>query len=638
MWTPIRALLVGATLYAVLATSAFAEFHFVAVDGVSTAAGTIDDPWDLRSALKRTGDDAAPGDTIWIRGGLYTGTYLCTLAGEFDRPIVVRAYPGERVTIDGLVDDRAAGILEIKARFTWFWGLELMSSDPQRIGTIPGNSTANIPRPVGVFIGHGAGDGRGCRFINMIIHDTAEGHWFTAQATDAEVYGNVIYNNGWIAPDRSHGHGVYVRNASGEKRVAENIILNQFGFGVHCWSDQGQVQNIRCEGNISFNNGSIGDQMTPNIYFGNGSVNCTIVGNYAYDAAEGLALLYGSEIGNAQSIVIADNVFAAPDHTALALGTLSGDSEFLDNTVIGACDGLPDDAYQNGNVQTPDGSALRVVVQPNEYESGRAHVTIYNWSQQPLVSVDLSSVLSPGQSFRVMDAQDFYGWPVAGGEYTGQPVAISMVRTDVVAPIGVDAAGDPLAAPPHTSPEFASFVVTADPVDSDGDGVLDAADVCPDGAAVVGTDPLGGIPGDLDRDCDVDDYDLHLFTLCLGGANEPPADTCPAGVQADLDGDGDVDADDMNTQAANYTGEITPVCPNSVAPAGRDEFGRPLGDLNEDCTVTLTDFSLFALCFGGANQPPSATCPIGVVADFDHDKDVDLSDFSIFALNYTGAE
>lgn len=69
---------------------------------------------------------------------------------------------------------------------------------------------------------------------------------------------------------------------------------------------------------------------------------------------------------------------------------------------------------------------------------------------------------------------------------------------------------------------------------------------------------------DFDGDGDVDLADFALFTQCFGGAFNPPAVTCPPGVDADLDDDGDVD-----------TG----------------------------------DFALFTQCFGGSNNPPAGSCP-----------------------------
>jgi len=60
--------------------------------------------------------------------------------------------------------------------------------------------------------------------------------------------------------------------------------------------------------------------------------------------------------------------------------------------------------------------------------------------------------------------------------------------------------------------------------------------------------------GDFDLDGDVDLSDFTVFQLCFGGSNNPPAGTCPAGVDADLDADGDVDLADFIIFQQNFTG------------------------------------------------------------------------------------
>jgi len=60
--------------------------------------------------------------------------------------------------------------------------------------------------------------------------------------------------------------------------------------------------------------------------------------------------------------------------------------------------------------------------------------------------------------------------------------------------------------------------------------------------------------GDFDGDGDVDLADFTQFQLCFGGSSNPPAPTCPQGVDADLDSDGDVDLADFLIFQQNFTG------------------------------------------------------------------------------------
>ena len=64
------------------------------------------------------------------------------------------------------------------------------------------------------------------------------------------------------------------------------------------------------------------------------------------------------------------------------------------------------------------------------------------------------------------------------------------------------------------------------------------------------------LPGDFDGDGDVDLSDFVTFQLCFGGSNNPPAPTCPPGIDADLDGDGDVDLADFLIFQQNFTGSL----------------------------------------------------------------------------------
>ena len=65
-----------------------------------------------------------------------------------------------------------------------------------------------------------------------------------------------------------------------------------------------------------------------------------------------------------------------------------------------------------------------------------------------------------------------------------------------------------------------------------------------------------GACGDFDGDGDVDLTDFATFQLCFAGSANPPAATCPAGVDADCDNDGDVDLADFLIFQQNFTGSL----------------------------------------------------------------------------------
>jgi hypothetical protein len=64
---------------------------------------------------------------------------------------------------------------------------------------------------------------------------------------------------------------------------------------------------------------------------------------------------------------------------------------------------------------------------------------------------------------------------------------------------------------------------------------------------------------------------------------------------------------------------------------------RP-GDMDGDDRVDLSDFGIFAVCYGSvvSAPPPSCAPEQSAASDFDDDGDVDLADFATFALNFTG--
>ncbi len=73
--------------------------HYADADhGNDSADGNENAPWkSIQHALSQLN----PGETLYLRGGVYYETVRCSLAGTADQPITIRSSPGERAVIDG---------------------------------------------------------------------------------------------------------------------------------------------------------------------------------------------------------------------------------------------------------------------------------------------------------------------------------------------------------------------------------------------------------------------------------------------------------------------------------------------------------------------------------------------------------
>jgi hypothetical protein len=409
---------------------AMAADFYVSPTAAANGNGSFNNPWKLQTALDHPAA-VQPGDTIWLRGGIYNAPpYTSYLVGTSAEPIVVRQYAGERARIDGNYNGNEPTLI-VLGKYTWFWGFEIFNSDPTRF-TPDGRDPPR--RGIGVQL-----SGDGTRMVNMIVHDTSQGVLTGEGADDARIYGTLFYYNGFDSPDRGHGHGIYAQNlGTPSKRIYDNIIFEQFGWGIHAYGEGGHLDNFDFQGNISFNNGGLSGAYHSNILVGGLQVatNPQLISNYTYNVDQQNNNNLGYSAG-CSSPDILDNYFVGGKslkEVNCSSMTITG------NTFVGNIEGFSESSYPNNTYYgTTRPTGVKIFVRPNIYEAGRAHIVVYNWDLASTASVDVSGILSAGDGFEVRNAADFFGAPVLTGTYSGGALTLPLSGLTVAQPIGVPA-------------------------------------------------------------------------------------------------------------------------------------------------------------------------------------------------------
>lgn len=479
-----------------------AAVFYVATTGNSSANGSIAFPWDLITALNQP-SGVLPGDTIYLRGGVYSGNFISNLNGSNGSYIRVIQYPGERATISDTRQYAGGATLQINGSWTSYEEFEVTNSSAIRTST-----SSSSFRPMGLQI-----QAPHTRILHLIIHDTGHGIGFWKEASDSEIYGCIIYNCGTQnSPGNynTHGHGIYTQNNTGVKTIEDNVIFNQFGFGLHLYPNPGNVQGYRINGNTLFHNGILtGAQVRMNnilveTYPPYPSDDIVIQSNRTYEDYTNIAhtslydtdVLTGGVTGSYGNILIDSNCFAGNSRAgfiALNWDTAIFTHNFMYCRTETAGAILPVSAspadytwnfnsyyglnaaaqfvFQNnpatnfnswqslsgfdasGTYTNNSPNGYSVYQEPDRYTAGRSLITFYNWDSLATVSFTPYG-LNNGDAFEILDVQNIFGAPVFTGTFDSLNPAISIPTSysSVATPLGWNA-------PPHTSQVFNCYIL-----------------------------------------------------------------------------------------------------------------------------------------------------------------------------------
>jgi hypothetical protein len=297
-------------------------------------------------------------------------------------------------------------------------------------------------------------------------------------------------------------HGFYIHNASAApvKLVTDNIVFNNWAYNFHVYTETaGFGSNIHLDGNVAFGAASIAlpaNQAADFAVLGTVPARgIQLTNNFAYERPSSMSvpMWIGSTGGGNQDIVVTGNVLMGGANKTLNISPWAaaivssnvlystGGDVLLTPSGVGGFTWSQNTYYRAATssawnhagtnysfagwkaasglgvtdaVAASAPSGTQVSVRPNKYEVGRANIIIYNWANASTASVDLSGVLSAGQSFNIYNAQDFFGSPVASGVYSGGSVIVPMAGITPPAPTGRSASQAPV-----TGPTFQVFVV-----------------------------------------------------------------------------------------------------------------------------------------------------------------------------------
>ena len=82
------------------------------------------------------------------------------------------------------------------------------------------------------------------------------------------------------------------------------------------------------------------------------------------------------------------------------------------------------DRKDNRLVKGPVPPEARTVLLPNRYDPARANLAVFNTTSARRVEAKVAPFLRPGEAFRLMDPEDFFGKPVLTGTCKGDSISV----------------------------------------------------------------------------------------------------------------------------------------------------------------------------------------------------------------------
>jgi len=370
-----------------------------------TGYGTITNPLSLQDAGAYI---ISPGETVYLRGGTYTGDYEIDVSGTAEGQITFEPYQDEQVIINGSLQING-DYITINGKYQLIVTNLSITERYYPYDTFPDW----IKQGIVVY-------GNGVNIINCIVHDTtgtAIGLW--GAVNTQTLYGCVIYNCGMLNTSRGHGHGIYSNGDDNLVTIKHNAIGNGFELSCKIYCQGTSIDNYTVVENTFFNAGVHGGGPLHkywNLFIGSfdkdtAANNETVTGNctyhYRYTGGTGDSSNLLGYNGGITGSAVTGNKFVGP--VAMRI-TNESTLTLTGNTFAGNLEEFTALEYPDNTYETFANLGNTTHVMPNEYITTAGIVTIYNQAEADTVTVDLTSLtgLGAGDTVHVHNIQDFF--------------------------------------------------------------------------------------------------------------------------------------------------------------------------------------------------------------------------------------
>ncbi|MBN1647167.1 MAG: right-handed parallel beta-helix repeat-containing protein [Spirochaetales bacterium] len=234
--------------------------YYVAVNGHDSNAGTEAAPW---ATIQKAAATLGPGQRAWVREGTYYGRVTMANDGSEGSPIILAAFPGDEVTIDGTgvsqpenASDAGSGVLNVEGRrHIVISGFRVINSAQNGIRV--GNSSNVYIKDC--YTWNTFSSGIGSWFSSNVVVDNNEivlacndgsQECLTVAGGDTFIVrNNHVHHSG---PGTNGGEGIDAKGGCRNGLLYGNTVhdINRLGIYVDAWADH--THDIKVYGNTTY--------------------------------------------------------------------------------------------------------------------------------------------------------------------------------------------------------------------------------------------------------------------------------------------------------------------------------------------------------------------------------------------------